>query len=141
VSGHGTPPPTDESRGTACTSLALEVRSTLQSTTGAGAVQNSRAVPTGNDEFWLGPRHAAADQFSGTARQVLRTVGARAFVQAGESFVEVGLPSAWRQQGCRSEAFSDEWFAMVDNQPELRTVLALGAKVAFRLGAEISFVE
>jgi hypothetical protein len=139
VSGHGTPPPTDESRGTACTSLALEVRSTLQPTT--GAVQNSRAVPTGSDEFWLGPRHAAADQFSATARQVLRTVGARAFVQAGESFVEVGLPSDWLQQGRRSEAFSDEWFAMVDNQPELRTVLALGAKVAFRLGAEISFVE
>lgn len=105
--------------------------------TGAAAVEESLA--TGSDEFFLGASKRAGDK---RAQQLgLRRAGNRSFLDVDGTWVELDLGEHWQEKAVRIIAFSDAWFALVQQQPGLREVFALGTKVAFRDGDRIVLIE
>jgi hypothetical protein len=63
------------------------------------------------------------------------------FLPAGDDLVEQGLPAEWQQQAVAIEAFSAAYFELLRKNPQLREVLALGDRIAFRDGARIVHVK
>lgn len=108
-----------------------------KSRTGTEAVEESLEV--GSDEFFLGSTRAKAAETK--SKELVRRAAGRVFVQAGEDLVEQGLPAEWRQQAVVVEAFSTAWFELVRKNPQLRAVLALGDRIAFRDGDRIVHVK
>ena len=71
----------------------------------------------------------------------MRRAAGRTFVPTGEDLVEQGLPTDWQKQAIVIEAFSDDYFALLKKDPQLRDVLALGERVVFRDGQRIVHVK
>ncbi|MBK8099063.1 MAG: VWA domain-containing protein [Planctomycetes bacterium] len=107
--------------------------------TGASAVEES--LSTGADEFFLG----ATKRVDGNARRAkqlgLRRAANRSFLDVAGTWVESGLGDDWRSKAVVVTAFSDAYFALLQKQPDLREVFALGTKVAFRDGDRIVLIE
>jgi Ca-activated chloride channel family protein len=113
--------------------------------TGAEAVAESLETQAGSDNFFLGALRAkAADGKSAEAKKqeaLVRRAAGRVFVQAGQDLVEQGLPSDWQAKAVVVIAFSDDYFALLRQKPELKDVLALGARIAFKDGERIVHVR
>lgn len=96
------------------------------------------ATVTGSDEFYLGATRrleAGAEQKSKDT--AARRAAGRTFYRRGTSWVEHGLPEDWEAKGERIAAFSEAYFALLKQNPELREVFALGTDVALRIGERI----
>lgn len=107
---------------------------------GTEAVEESLA--TGSDDFFLGGRRAGGRRDAETKdRGLLRRAAGRVFVPVGDDLVEQGLPADWQQQAVVVEAFSAGYFELLRKSPQLREVLALGGRLAFRDGSRIVHVK
>lgn len=95
------------------------------SRTGAEAVRRSRA----QDDVGL---RDGVDQAEG-----VRRAGGRTFLRVGRDLVEQGLPADWEKQAETVEAYSDAYFELMRNAPELREILALGDRLVFRHGRRV----
>jgi len=113
--------------------------------TGAEAVNESLETQTGGDDFFLGALRAkAADGRPAEARKqaaLVRRAAGSVFVQAGQDLVEQGLPGDWQAKAVVVIAFSDDYFALLRSKPELKDVLALGERIAFKDGERIVHVR
>jgi Ca-activated chloride channel family protein len=100
-------------------------------TTGSRGVQLSEDV---SDDFHLGSaRRGARD----TGSDPLRRAGGRVFVRVGDTWVETGLPADWAARADKVAAFSKEWFALADADPDVKAAFALGLRVAAKVGDRI----
>ncbi|MFK7738743.1 MAG: VIT and VWA domain-containing protein [Planctomycetota bacterium] len=113
-----------------------------QARTGPGAVAESKSLSgpvTGSDDFYLGAtRNPRTSRRSGSiALPELRRANGRVFLVTRHVVVEQGLPTDWRKQAVVVVAYSDEYFALLRQQPKLRAIFALGDRVAFRDGKRI----
>jgi uncharacterized protein YegL len=113
-----------------------------QSRTGAEAVRESLAT-AGDDAFVGAVRRGekAEDGRGDAAAPRLVRAGGRVFVTVGDTLVEQGLPTGWRQDAVVVEAFSAAWFALSRRDERLRAVLALGERLAFRDGERVVHVQ
>jgi len=105
-----------------------------RSRTGAEAVRES--LVTGSDHFYIGTRRQDAETKSPKHELVRRAAG-RVFVTIGDELVEQGLPADWQKLAVVVEAFGEDYFALLQKNPQLREVLALGERVVFRDGERI----
>jgi len=114
--------------------------------TGAEAVEESKAV-SGDDAFYLGSTRMTdrelkdAKRKRSEQRRLLRRAAGRVFVVVGEDLVEQGLPEDWRKQAVVVEAYSKAYFELLKQKPQLREILALGERVAFRDGERLVHVK
>lgn len=107
--------------------------------TGAEAVEES--LVTGSDDYSIGTRRQNDAEKKKAQAQLVRRAAGRTFVPTGEDLVEQGLPTDWQKQAIVIEAFSDDYFALLKKDPQLRDVLALGERVVFRDGQRIVHVK
>ena len=108
--------------------------------TGAEAVQES--LETGSDDH-LGATRRASGAAGGVRDRegLVRRAGGRVFVAVGDDLVEQGLPADWSKQAVVVIAYSSEYFALLQQTPSLRDVLALGERIVFRDGARLVHVR
>src|SRR5690606_14314235 len=86
--------------------------------TGKAAVEESKAISTGSDDFYLGStrklsskdRAKAGQWEQGDSEQLLHRAAGRVFVKVGAELVEQGLPEDWRKQAVVLESFSKDYF-------------------------------
>lgn len=110
----------------------LSIRDLGTSRSGASAVSESLATKASDDLAIL----RSGEARSKDAGLVRRAAG-RVFVPTGDDLIEQGLPSDWQKQAVVIEAFSDDYFALLKEKPQLREILALGDRVVFRDGDRI----
>jgi Ca-activated chloride channel family protein len=92
---------------------------------GAVAVERERARgETLRDARQVRPQDAAQ-----------RTADGRAFRRAGAVWIEAGLED--RRPDRTLTAMSDEWFALIEQHPGLRSILSLGDRVRFRHAGQV----
>lgn len=106
--------------------------------TGARAVEDSLELES--EDFYVG-RSRTKDAGREATKKLLRRAAGRVFVRSGEDLVEQGLPAEWAKQAVVVEAFTDEYFTLLRQQPGLREILALGDRVVFRDGERIVHVR
>ncbi len=97
-------------------------------------------VTTGSDDFYLGATRRAGETIEGanrSANAITRRAAGRTFVQVGERWLEVGLPSDWAATCRKVVAFGDDYFALLAANPELRAAFALGRDVVLRIGGDV----
>ena len=70
-----------------------------------------------------------------------KTAGGRTFLRIGETWVERGLVDLADAHRRTVEAFSDEYFDLLRDRPELAPILALGQRVLFALDGTAVLVE
>lgn len=115
---------------------AEALRSLGRTRSGKKAVEESKAIKTGSDDFFLG-----SDRRTGKDAKLLRRAAGRVFVMAGKDLVEQGLPADWRKQVVAVESFSKAYFDLLKQKPQLADILALGERVVFRDGKRIVHVK
>jgi Ca-activated chloride channel family protein len=96
--------------------------------TGAGAVERSVVLRAQKDGAATG---------GGAAGVLSRRVKDRTLYLAQGVWVEQGLPSDWERVATRVAAFSEEYFALLREHPELKDILAFSTRVAVRVGERI----
>ncbi|MBL8728202.1 MAG: VWA domain-containing protein [Planctomycetes bacterium] len=126
---------------TADTAARSKLADLGRSRTGAEAVEES--LETDADDLYLGsrPGSEAKKERRAAREQIVRRAAGRVFVTVGEDLVEQGLPADWAKQAVVVEAFGDAYFELLRQKPQLREVLALGDRVAFRDGERIVYVK
>lgn len=110
-----------------------------QARTGAEAVAESQIIA--GDDLFSGASGPAGGELKHQRDAGLRRAAGRLFVRANEDWVEQGLMADWRQQAVGVEPYSKEWFDLLRQHPDLREILALGERVAFRLAERIVHVR
>jgi len=116
---------------------AEALRSLGRARSGKKAVEESKAIKSGSDDFYLGARRAKKSKDA----KLLHRAAGRVFVKAGNDLVEQGLPADWRKQVVTVESFSKAYFELLKQKPQLAAILALGERVVFRDGKRIVHVK
>ncbi len=118
------------------------LRNLGKSRSGKVAIDESKAIHTGSDDFYLGTRKAAPKAGANAKqKKLLHRAAGRVFVQVDGDLVEQGLRMEWRKHAVTVYAFSKDYFELLKQKPELAKILALGDRVVFRDGERIVHVK
>lgn len=95
-------------------------------------------VVSGADDVYL--RGAHRDEVGrGRSAGIVSTrrVDARTFYRVGERWIDAACKTGWEKQAERVVAFSEEYFALLAQHPDLAAAFALGTRVVVVVGDRV----
>jgi hypothetical protein len=111
------------------------LRNLGKQSTGKRAVDDSKnLVLTGSDEFFLGGSRRTSKR--GVAR-LTRRVKDKTFYLVGDLWIDSAFKKDMKEKVEKIEAFSEEYFALLEKEPDLAPYLSFAKRVLVLTGTRV----